>query len=35
VVPGKPDLSLSLRMPLMPEVGGIADTHEEGKQSAC
>jgi hypothetical protein len=32
VVPGNPDLSLFLRMPLAPEVGGIADTHQGGRQ---
>jgi hypothetical protein len=34
VVPGNPDLSLFLRMPLAPEVGGIADTHQGGRQFA-
>jgi hypothetical protein len=34
VVPGKPDLSLFLRMPLAPEVGGLADTHQGGRQFA-
>jgi len=32
VVPGNPDLSLFLRMPLAPEAGGIADTHQGGRQ---
>ena len=32
VVPGKPDLSLFLRMPLAPEAGGLADTHQGGRQ---
>jgi hypothetical protein len=34
VVPGNPDLSLFLRMPLAPESGGIADTHQGGRQFA-
>jgi len=34
VVPGKPDLSLFLRMPLAPEAGGLADTHQGGRQFA-
>jgi hypothetical protein len=34
VVPGNPDLSLLLRMPLAPEAGGIADTHQGGRQFA-
>jgi hypothetical protein len=34
VVPGNPDLSLFLRMPLAPEVGGLADTHQGGRQFA-
>jgi hypothetical protein len=34
VVPGNPDLSLFLRMPLAPEVGGIANTHPGGRQFA-
>jgi hypothetical protein len=34
VVPGNPDLSLFLRMPLAPEAGGIADTHQGGRQFA-
>jgi hypothetical protein len=34
VVPGKPELSLFLRMPLAPEVGGLADTHQGGRQFA-
>jgi hypothetical protein len=34
VVPGNPDLSLLLRMPLAPEVGGLADTHQGGRQFA-
>ena len=32
VVPGNPDLSLFLRMPLAPEAGGLADTHQGGRQ---
>jgi hypothetical protein len=34
VVPGNPDLSLFLRMPLAPEAGGLADTHQGGRQFA-
>jgi len=34
VVPGNPSLSLFLRMPLAPEVGGLADTHQGGRQFA-
>ncbi len=34
VVPGNPDLSLFLRMPLAPEAGGIADTHQGVRQFA-
>jgi hypothetical protein len=34
VVPGKPDASLLLRMPLAPEAGGLADTHQGGRQFA-
>ena len=34
VVPGNPSLSLFLRMPLAPEAGGIADTHQGGRQFA-
>lgn len=34
VVPGNPDLSLLLRMPLAPEAGGLADTHQGGRQFA-
>src|SRR5580692_5106798 len=34
VVPGNPELSLFLRMPLAPEVGGLADTHQGGRQFA-
>jgi len=34
VVPGKPDLSLFLRMPMAPEAGGLADTHQGGRQFA-
>jgi hypothetical protein len=33
-VPGKPDLSQSLRIPLVQEVGGLAGTHEGGRQFA-
>jgi hypothetical protein len=32
VVPGNPSLSLFLRMPLAPEAGGLADTHQGGRQ---
>jgi hypothetical protein len=34
VVPGNPDSSLLLRMPLAPEAGGLADTHQGGRQFA-
>ncbi len=34
VVPGNPSLSLFLQMPLAPEAGGIADTHQGGRQFA-
>jgi hypothetical protein len=34
VVPGDPDSSLFLRMPLAPEAGGLADTHQGGRQFA-
>ena len=34
VVPGKPNLSLFLRMPMAPEAGGLADTHQGGRQFA-
>src|SRR5712692_5671378 len=34
VVPGNPSLSLFLRMPLAPEAGGLADTHQGGRQFA-
>jgi hypothetical protein len=34
VVPGKPELSLFLRMPLAPEADGLADTHQGGRQFA-
>src|SRR6202163_1625228 len=34
VVPGDPQLSLFLRMPLAPEAGGLADTHQGGRQFA-
>jgi hypothetical protein len=34
VVPGNPSLSLFLRMPLAPESGGLADTHQGGRQFA-
>lgn len=34
VVPGDPSSSLLLRMPLAPEVGGLADTHQGGRQFA-
>ena len=34
VVPGDPSLSLFLRMPLAPEAGGFADTHQGGRQFA-
>jgi len=34
VVPGDPSLSLFLRMPLAPEAGGLADTHQGGWQFA-
>ena len=32
VIPGSPMTSLFLIMPLAPEVGGIADTHQGGRQ---
>jgi hypothetical protein len=32
VTPGNPLSSLLLLMPLAPEVGGIADTHQGGRQ---
>ena len=32
VVPGNASLSLFLQMPLAPEVGGLADTHQGGRQ---
>jgi hypothetical protein len=34
VVPGNPSTSLLLRMPMAPEAGGIADTHQGGRQFA-
>ncbi len=34
VVPGDLSLSLFLRMPLAPEAGGLADTHQGGRQFA-
>jgi hypothetical protein len=34
VVPGNPSMSLFLRMPLAPEAGGLADTHQGGRQFA-
>src|ERR1700693_4114017 len=34
VVPGNPDLSLFLRMPLAPEAGGLAATPQGGRQFA-
>jgi len=34
VVPGDPQSSLFLRMPLAPEAGGLADTHQGGWQFA-
>jgi hypothetical protein len=34
VVPGDPSSSLFLRMPLAPEAGGLADTHQGGRQFA-
>lgn len=34
VVPGDPSSSLLLRMPLAPEGGGLADTHQGGRQFA-
>jgi hypothetical protein len=34
VVPGDPSLSLFLRMPMAPEAGGLADTHQGGRQFA-
>ena len=32
VTPGDPSSSLFLQMPLAPEVGGLADTHQGGRQ---
>jgi hypothetical protein len=32
VTPGNPLQSLLLLMPLAPEVGGLADTHQGGRQ---
>lgn len=34
VVPGDPSSSLFLRRPLAPEAGGLADTHQGGRQFA-
>ena len=34
VTPGDPSSSLLLQMPLAPEVGGLADTHQGGRQFA-
>ena len=34
VVPGDPSSSLLLRKPLAPEAGGLADTHQGGRQFA-
>jgi hypothetical protein len=34
VVPGDPSKSLLLRMPMAPEAGGLADTHQGGRQFA-
>jgi len=34
VVPGAPLSSLFLLMPLVPEAGGMADTHQGGRQFA-
>ena len=34
VVPGEPSRSLLLRMPMAPEAGGLADTHQGGRQFA-
>lgn len=34
VVPGNPSISLFLRMPMAPEAGGLADTHQGGRQFA-
>jgi hypothetical protein len=34
VVPGNPSMSLFLRMPMAPEAGGLADTHQGGRQFA-
>jgi hypothetical protein len=34
VVPGNASLSLFLRMPMAPEAGGLADTHQGGRQFA-
>ena len=33
-VPGDPSRSLFLRMPMAPEAGGLADTHQGGRQFA-
>lgn len=32
VIPGDPSSSLFLQMPLAPEAGGLADTHQGGRQ---
>jgi len=32
VIPGDPNSSLFLQMPLAPEAGGLADTHQGGRQ---
>ena len=34
VGPGNPSISLFLRMPMAPEAGGLADTHQGGRQFA-
>ena len=34
VAPGDPSASLLLRMPMAPEAGGLADTHQGGRQFA-
>lgn len=34
VLPGDPSRSLLLRMPMAPEAGGLADTHQGGRQFA-
>jgi hypothetical protein len=34
VVPGDPSRSLFMRMPMAPEAGGLADTHQGGRQFA-